>query len=40
MSNHGSTVKIFSDKNAFSVDAILNKGNDRYFVVSTANVKD
>lgn len=40
MSNHGSSVKIFSDKNAFTVDAILNQAKDRYFVALTANVKD
>lgn len=40
MSNHGFIVKIFSDENAFTVDAILNQEIDRYFVALTVNVKD
>jgi hypothetical protein len=37
--NHGSTVKIFSDEKIFTVDAVLNRRNDRYLAKSTVDVK-
>ncbi len=36
--NHGSTVKIFSDEK-ITVDAVLNRPNDRYLAESIADVK-
>ncbi len=37
--NHESTVKIFSVEKIFTVDAALNRRNDRYLAESIADVK-
>ncbi|XP_029645381.1 uncharacterized protein LOC115219328 [Octopus sinensis] len=39
MKHNQQTVKIFSDENIFTVDAILKRRNDRYIVFSAINLE-
>lgn len=39
LKRHGPTVKIFSDEKIFTVDAVVNRRNDRYIAQSRSEVK-
>ena len=39
LKQHGSTVKVFSDEKIFTVDAVVNRRNNRYLAGSIAEVK-